>query len=435
MAFPESFRSEDGNGPWISLDLTEIYFYQAHQYPLLTAEEEVRLADLRDRGIEAGRRLKQEPDLEAGEREALFARQEEGSKAFRALIRANLLLVAKIAAGYWRLDEYPDLIQAGNEGLVLAAGKYDPGRGFRFSTYAALAIKREIWDYLRRSESIPLTLTDFREVRKLQQEQDSALQKLGREMNLAELADKFGWSLEKTLTLLRLSNGQIASLDWSWKDGDKDASPSLYDFLSDDSQDLERKAAEAYWQGKLPDFLRQAGLSRRDLLVLQYLLIDGKTQTAAAELLGITQERVGELLRKAMGRLFSLASRSPGFRACLNDFGLWPDEDDGDTGSQIGSDAGKGSQSQFPSGDSEKRVTDFFFSQAGLTPEETEVAKLILLDRLIPDEVFRRLNPGKTPNRHLIDEIVEIEEIIIGKLNALLSKHPEYSNTLHQLLS
>ena len=117
-------------------DLLQLYLSEIRRIPLLSADEEIRLAQ----SIQCGKLERLKPDESASQ--CIIA---DGEKAERRLVEANLRLVVSIAHKYSVLGaSLLDLIQEGNIGLIRAAGKFDPGRGYRFSTYATWWIRQAI---------------------------------------------------------------------------------------------------------------------------------------------------------------------------------------------------------------------------------------------------------------------------------------------------
>ncbi|MDQ3699857.1 MAG: sigma-70 family RNA polymerase sigma factor, partial [Chloroflexota bacterium] len=119
------------------LDSAEaLYMRDIRRYNLLTAEEEVTLAETRELGEAAAERLRGLP-TDHGKRAELEPLAQAGAKARRRLIECNLRLVVSVARKYaGRGMPLLDLVQEGNNGLDRAVSKYDPRTGYRFSTYA-----------------------------------------------------------------------------------------------------------------------------------------------------------------------------------------------------------------------------------------------------------------------------------------------------------
>ncbi|HDH09777.1 MAG TPA: sigma-70 family RNA polymerase sigma factor, partial [Chloroflexi bacterium] len=175
----------DGQGESV-LDLTAIssddtiglYLKEMASVPLLSTEEEIRLAKLLEKGREAQRRLARNGNDEK-ERAALERAIEEGKKAREHLIKANTRLVVSIAKKYMgRGVPFLDLIQEGNLGLIKAVEKFDYRRGYRFSTYATWWIRQTITRAIAdqgRTIRVPVHMSDrirrlYKTAQRLEQE-------------------------------------------------------------------------------------------------------------------------------------------------------------------------------------------------------------------------------------------------------------------------
>ena len=172
-------------------DLVRLYLTDIGQYPLLTKDDEVRLAQ----AIEAGNTARTE--LEAGEKGLTAARKRElrrlsrdGEKAERTFVQSNLRLVVSIAKKY-QASGLPllDLIQEGNLGLMHAVEKFDWRKGFKFSTYATWWIRQAITRGIAntgRTIRLPVHAGDT--LARLQKARARLELKLGRPATLAELS-------------------------------------------------------------------------------------------------------------------------------------------------------------------------------------------------------------------------------------------------------
>ena len=126
-------------------DLVRLYLTDIGQYPLLTKDDEVRLAQAIEKGVEARQKLESSEEVSAVEKRDLKRNARNGEKAERQFVQSNLRLVVSIAKKY-QASGLPllDLIQEGNLGLMHAVEKFDWRKGFKFSTYATWWIRQAI---------------------------------------------------------------------------------------------------------------------------------------------------------------------------------------------------------------------------------------------------------------------------------------------------
>jgi RNA polymerase primary sigma factor len=270
--------------------------------PLLTAEEEVKLARALDVGRRARLRLRR--PRSSSERKRLQKLAIEGDWARKKLIEANFRLVMAIANKY-RGSSLPvsDLIQEGNIGLIRATDKFDPTRGFRFSTYATWwirqAIQRAIADQGR---TIRLPVHIWEKVSVMTRVSQELYQELGRKPSPDEIAQRLQTTTEKIEQLTNIAQ-QPASLD---KPIAEEGDVSLADFLPDqyapEPADL---AAKRLLGEEMREALRSLTPREERILQLRYGLNDGQTHTLeeVGERMGYTRERIRQIEREALRKL------------------------------------------------------------------------------------------------------------------------------------
>ncbi len=259
-----------------NLDLLRTYVGQLDDGPLLTHPEELELARRKDRGDEAAK---------------------------DRLVECNLRLVISIARRY-QGNGVPllDLIQEGNIGLMRAVEKFDPEKGFKLSTYATWWIRQAVSRAIAsqgRTIRLPLHVVDV--VRKLQREQRTLFQRLGREPTLEELADKLKISTAEVEELRRLTDDTM-SLDVPVGEGEND----LADMLEDERVvDPFAQTVVGMRQDAVGDALRTLSERSRLVIEMRYGLNGRQPQylDEVGAVLGVTRERVRQLENRALQQL------------------------------------------------------------------------------------------------------------------------------------
>ena len=257
------------------------------------------------------------PLLTAGQEMALAKAARAGdAEARRALSEANLRLVVSVAKRYaGRGLPFLDLIQEGNLGLMKAAEKFEPERGFKFSTYATWwirqAIPRAIADQAR-TIRIPVHMVET--INRVARANHELLQELGRDPTAGEIAHRLHLPLEKVEEVMRVSQDPI-SLETPV--GEEDDS-HLGDFIPDDeAYEPADAAAYALLREQLAGVLKTLTPREEKVLCLRYGLTDGKMHTLeeVGEEFNVTRERIRQIEAKALRKL-----RHPSRSKVLKDF-------------------------------------------------------------------------------------------------------------------
>lgn len=262
----------------IADDSVRLYLREIGKIPLLTAEEELALAK----------------------------RVVDGDKdAKDQMAEANMRLVVSIAKRYvGRGLDLLDLIQEGNTGLLRAVEKFDPDKGFKFSTYATWwirqAITRAIADQAR---VIRIPVHMFETINKLLRTQRRLTQELNREPTNEEIAKAMEMDVEKVEHIMKIKQ-DIHSLDASVRDDEEDS--VLGDFIEDeDTVSPEESATGQLLKEHVKEML--SGLTEREqkILKLRFGLEDGKSHTLeeVGQEFSVTRERIRQIEAKALAKL------------------------------------------------------------------------------------------------------------------------------------
>jgi RNA polymerase primary sigma factor len=259
-------------------DSVRLYLREIGKIPLLTSEEELALAQR----------------VVAGDKQAKDQMAE-----------ANMRLVVSIAKRYvGRGLDLLDLIQEGNTGLLRAVEKFDPDKGFKFSTYATWwirqAITRAIADQAR-TIRIPVHMVET--INKLLRTQRRLTQELNREPTNEEIAKEMDIEVEKVEHIMKIKQ-DISSLDASIRDDEEDS--VLADFIEDeDTISPEESATGQLLKEQVKDMLGALTEREQKILKLRFGLEDGKSHTLeeVGQEFSVTRERIRQIEAKALAKL------------------------------------------------------------------------------------------------------------------------------------
>ncbi len=293
-----------------------IYFRDISATALLSAEDEISLAQHIERGEDA-KRLLDHPELPAPERDRLDLVVVEGERARGRLTEANLRLVVSVARKYLNRGlPMLDLIQEGNIGLARAVEKFDWRKGYRFSTYAYWWIRQGMTRAIAeqaRAIRVPTHMVAaigdvYRASRELQQE-------LGREPRVQEIADRLDLTYERVLEILA-SSRQPVSLETPL--GGEDSTGTLGDLIADQSVRTPHElAAHSMLRRHMDDAMQVLSPRERQVLRLRYGLAGSREHTLGeiADQLGVTSERIRQIEGAALSKL-----RQPKLRNKLREY-------------------------------------------------------------------------------------------------------------------
>lgn len=259
-------------------DSVRLYLREIGKIPLLTSEQELALAQR----------------VVAGEK-----------KAKDQMAEANMRLVVSIAKRYvGRGLDLLDLIQEGNTGLLRAVEKFDPDKGFKFSTYATWwirqAITRAIADQAR-TIRIPVHMVET--INKLLRTQRRLTQEMNREPTNEEIAAEMEMDVEKVEHIMKIKQ-DISSLDASVRDDEEDS--VLGDFIEDeDTTTPEESATSQLLKEQVKGLLSSLSDREQKILRLRFGLEDGKNHTLeeVGQEFAVTRERIRQIEAKALTKL------------------------------------------------------------------------------------------------------------------------------------
>lgn len=296
-------------------DTIGLYLKEVGRVPLLTAEEEVELAQRIERGRLAREELAR-GNVSPRRRQDLQLLIEDGWAAREHLITANSRLVISVAKKYMgRGVPFLDLIQEGNIGLIRAAKKFDYRRGHKFSTYATWWIRQAVTRAIAdqgRTIRVPVHMGD--QINKLLRVQHQLTQRLGRDPSVEELAEALDVTPQKVENMIQVARRPL-SLETPTDDEEDSV---LGDFIQDEevpapddtaTYNLLREHLETVLNGLPPREVR--------ILQLRYGLLDGQAYTLeeVGRKMGVTRERVRQIEAQALSRL-----RHPAIRRKLREY-------------------------------------------------------------------------------------------------------------------
>ncbi len=264
----------------VSDDSVRLYLREIGKIPLLTAEEELNLAH---RVVEGDKKAKDK------------------------MAEANMRLVVSIAKRYsGRGLDFLDLIQEGNTGLLRAVEKFDPDKGFKFSTYATWwirqAITRAIADQAR-TIRIPVHMVET--INKLLRTQRRMTQELNREPTMEELSAELELEPEKIEYIMKIKQ-DISSLDAGvGRDGDEEDSV-LGDFIEDEETvSPEDSATNQLLKEQVQDVLSSLSDREQKIVRMRFGLDNGKSHTLeeVGQEFAVTRERIRQIEAKALAKL------------------------------------------------------------------------------------------------------------------------------------
>lgn len=294
----------------ISDDSVRLHLREIGKIPLLTGDEELELAQkvvANREELDAVQTNLKQGHLTPSERRKLEARAARLSRPKDKMAEANMRLVVSIAKRYsGRGLDFLDLIQEGHTGLLRAVEKFDPDKGFKFSTYATWwirqAITRAIADQAR-TIRIPVHMVET--INKLLRTQRRMTQELNREPTIEELAKELEMEPEKVEYVIKIKQ-DISSLDAGvGRDGD-DEDSVLGDFIEDeDSATPEESASNQLLKEQVQSVLSTLSEREQKIVKMRFGLENGKSHTLeeVGQEFAVTRERIRQIEAKALAKL------------------------------------------------------------------------------------------------------------------------------------
>ncbi len=284
-------------------DLLQLYLNDIGRHPLLERDDEVRLGEQIAEGREATQALEAgSGDLEGGERRRLEGLVKAGEEATRQFIRSNLRLVVSIAKRYQSSGvALLDLIQEGNFGLMHAVERFDPRRGFKFSTYATWWIRQTISRGIANtSRTIRLPVHAGDQLLAIRMTCSSFEVQHGRPPTPDELAASLSLTTRKVEELLPYMS-EPASLSEQINEGDGE----LGELVHDERPGPDQIVMSAMLPAQVAELLSVLESREREILCLRYGLDRGRPRTLeeVGRHFGLTREGVRQAELKAITKL------------------------------------------------------------------------------------------------------------------------------------
>jgi RNA polymerase nonessential primary-like sigma factor len=302
--------------PTFTADMVRTYLHEIGRVPLLTHEQEIvygkqvqqmmPLLEIKEGLAEKLERQPTEDEWAAAAEMSpadLAQMIRLGQRAKQKMIAANLRLVVAIAKKYQKRNlEFLDLIQEGTLGLERGVEKFDPIRGYKFSTYAYWWIRQAITRAIAqqaRTIRLPIHITE--KLNKIKKVQRELTQQLGRSPNPTEIGEALELEPSQIREYLMMAR-QPVSLELRIGDNQD---TELQDLLEDENASPEIYATQESLRQDLEGMLAELTPQQREVLVLRFGLVDGNELSLAkvGQRMNISRERVRQLERQALDHL------------------------------------------------------------------------------------------------------------------------------------
>lgn len=310
-----------------SLNTVSAYLKSIGQVPLLTHEEEIIYGN-QVKAMMSLRSLRQDMATDSPEQtpsyeawadrakmtvKALKQAIRKGERAKRKMIEANLRLVVSVAKKYTQRDlDLLDLIQEGSIGLNRGVEKFDPGKGYRFSTYAYWWIRQAMTRAIaEKSRTIRLPIHVNETLNKIKKAQRELTQTWGRTASIEEIATQLDITPERVRQCLSYGRKPLSLELRVGDNGDTE----LAELLESDGESPEEFVSQSLLRSNLEELMGQLTPQQREILCLRFGLQDGTPLSLAkvGQRLNISRERVRQLQQQAVIKLRRHRSQLKGY--------------------------------------------------------------------------------------------------------------------------